>query len=43
MIAASPDGLFTADQQRRYWLEKAAELGIREAQIALGLLQAESG
>ena len=35
MLNASADGKFSASQQRLYWLEKAAELGIREAQQAL--------
>ena len=41
MLTDSTDGRFTADQQRRFWIEKAAELGIREAQIELGILEAE--
>lgn len=38
ILLASNDGNFTEVQQKRYWIEKAAELGIREAQIALGIL-----
>lgn len=41
MLTASADGKFSADQQKRFWIEKAAELGIREAQIELGILDAE--
>ena len=40
MLRKSVNGRFTASQQERYWLEKAAELGIREAQQALGILRA---
>jgi TPR repeat protein len=40
MLRNSVSGRFTASQQERYWLEKAAELGIREAQQALGILRA---
>ena len=32
MLAASTDGRFTKDQQTRYWIEKAVDLGIREPQ-----------
>ena len=42
MLMTSEDGQFTADQQERYWIEKAAELGIREAQEALGMLNVEN-
>jgi TPR repeat protein len=38
ILLASKDGKFTEDQQKRYWIEKAAELGILEAQVALGIL-----
>ena len=38
ILLVSNDGNFTEVQQKRYWIEKAAELGIREAQIALGIL-----
>lgn len=38
MLLATAEGKFTADQQERYWIEKAAELGILEAQEALGML-----
>ena len=37
MLNDSPDGRFSDEQKERYWLEKAAELGIREAQEALGI------
>ena len=37
MLNESPDGRFSDKQKERYWLEKAAELGIREAQEALGI------
>jgi TPR repeat protein len=40
MLIDSEDGKITADQQERFWLEKAAELGIKEAQQALGMLNA---
>lgn len=40
MLTANADGKFTKDQQHRYWTEKAAELGIREAQLELGILNA---
>jgi TPR repeat protein len=43
MLMASVDGRFTADQQKRFWIEKAAELGIREAQIELGILDSGNG
>jgi TPR repeat protein len=36
MLNASMDGRFTT-QQQRYWVRKAAELGIREAQEELGM------
>ncbi|MCK5360938.1 MAG: sel1 repeat family protein [Gammaproteobacteria bacterium] len=39
MLMASENGQFSVDQQERYWIEKAAELGIREAQEALGILK----
>ena len=35
MLNESAQGKFTPEQQHRYWLEKAAELGIREAQQEL--------
>ena len=35
MLLKSHDGKFTAEQQHQYWLEKAAELGIIEAQQEL--------
>jgi TPR repeat protein len=37
MLNNAPDGRFSEEQKERYWLEKAAELGIREAQEALGI------
>ena len=43
MLTTSVDGKFTEDQQTRFWIEKAAELGIREAQLELGILDAGRG
>ena len=40
MLLDSQDQRFTTDQQKRFWIEKAAELGIKEAQQALGMLNA---
>ena len=39
MLNVSDQGRFTPEQQHRYWLEKAAELGIREAQQELQILE----
>jgi len=43
MLMTNVDGRFTSDQQKQFWLEKAAELGIREAQVELGILDAGNG
>lgn len=39
MLMASGNGQFTEEQKKHYWIEKAAELGIREAQEALGMFK----
>lgn len=43
MLNASEDGRFSDSQKKRYWLEKAAELGIREAQLSLETLYQGGG
>lgn len=40
ILMDSVDKRFSVDQQERFWLERAAELGIKEAQQALGMLNA---
>jgi TPR repeat protein len=42
LLRNAENGRFTASQQERYWLEKAAELGVREAQQALSILRADT-
>jgi TPR repeat protein len=39
MLRTSENGRFSAAQQEGYWIVKAAELGIREAQQALGTMK----
>lgn len=39
LLKAAEDGKFSAQQQKLYWIEKAAELGIREAQIELKMIE----
>lgn len=41
MLNESAKGRFSPEQQHRYWLEKAAELGIREAQLELQMMEAQ--
>lgn len=41
MLTDSEDKRFTTNQQDRFWIEKAAELGIKEAQQALRILHAK--
>jgi TPR repeat protein len=43
MLMASETGKFTTEQQNQFWTEKAAELGIREAQEALKSAQSGAG
>ncbi len=42
MLNESAQGRFSPQQQHRYWLEKAAELGIREAQQELQIMEASA-
>jgi TPR repeat protein len=43
MLMASETGKFTTEQQSQFWIEKAAELGIGEAQEELKPAQAGAG